>query len=161
MLNVYQETQFTLCFNVIQLGLHSEQGGRWTPKAVHFTVSNANVLKNMGLCCANHNSRERHGDAWWGCKVSCYFSCSTTGINKILSVILMCYCSFVRLLMKLYKPMVLEKGQRFTLRDGFITLGTGVITGLQKNLTEHEKLLLFEGKKGVEKRAKKEAAGKA
>lgn len=63
--------------------------------------------------------------------------------------------------MKLYKPMVLEKGQRFTLRDGFTTLGTGVITGIGKNLNEHEKLLLFEGRKGIEKRAKKQAAGKA
>ncbi|ODN02377.1 Elongation factor Tu, mitochondrial [Orchesella cincta] len=66
-----------------------------------------------------------------------------------------------KLLMKLYKPMVLEKGQRFTLRDGMVTLGTGVITGISKNLNEQDKILLSEGKKGVEKRAKKAAAAKA
>jgi len=63
--------------------------------------------------------------------------------------------------MKLYKPMVLEKGQKFTLRDGCVTLGTGVITATSKNLTEHEKILLMEGKRGIEKRAKKEAKAKA
>lgn len=57
--------------------------------------------------------------------------------------------------------MVLEKGQRFTLRDGFTTLGTGVITSVGKNLSEADRQLLFEGKKGIEKRAKKAAAGKA
>jgi len=66
-----------------------------------------------------------------------------------------------KLLMKLYKPMVLEKGQRFTLRDGFTTLGTGVITGIGKNLSEPDRQLLYEGKKGIEKRAKKAAAAKA
>lgn len=65
-----------------------------------------------------------------------------------------------RLHLKLYKPMVLEKGQRFTLRDGFTTLGTGVITGIGKNMTEPERQMLYEGKKGMEKRAKKEAASK-
>ena len=33
----------------------------------------------------------------------------------------------LRLSIKLFKPMVLEKGQRFTLRDGKTTLGTGVM----------------------------------
>ncbi|CAL8148740.1 unnamed protein product [Orchesella dallaii] len=66
-----------------------------------------------------------------------------------------------KLLMKLYKPMVLEKGQRFTLRDGNTTLGTGVIVTVKKNLNEQEKILLGEGKKGIVKRAKKEAAAKA
>ncbi|ODM92589.1 Elongation factor Tu, mitochondrial [Orchesella cincta] len=66
-----------------------------------------------------------------------------------------------KLLMKLYKPMVLEKGQRFTLRDGMVTLGTGVITAVNKNLNEQEKILLGEGKKGIEKRAKKAAAANA
>jgi len=66
-----------------------------------------------------------------------------------------------KLLMKLYKPMVLEKGQRFTLRDGCVTLGTGVITAVHKNLNDHDKVLLMEGKRGIEKRAKKEAKAKA
>jgi len=57
--------------------------------------------------------------------------------------------------------MVLEKGQRFTLRDGFTTLGTGVITNISKNLTEPERQFLTEGRKGIEKRAKKEADKKA
>jgi elongation factor Tu len=60
--------------------------------------------------------------------------------------------------MKLYKPMVLEKGQRFTLRDGMTTLGTGVITNISPNLSENDKTLLSEGRKGIEKRAKKAAA---
>jgi elongation factor Tu len=54
--------------------------------------------------------------------------------------------------------MVLEKGQKFTLRDGSKTLGTGVITNTFPNLEESERALLHEGKKGREKRAKKEAA---
>jgi len=62
-----------------------------------------------------------------------------------------------KLKLKLNRPMVLEKGQRFTIRDGFTTLGTGVITGLLKNMTEPERALMMEGRRGLEKRAKKEA----
>lgn len=54
--------------------------------------------------------------------------------------------------------MVLEKGQRFTLRDGFTTLGTGVVTGTMKNMSEADRQLMIEGRKGLEKKAKKEAA---
>lgn len=50
--------------------------------------------------------------------------------------------------------MVLEQGQRFTLRDGTITLGTGVVTKVLKSLTELERLELVEGKKAREKKAK-------
>lgn len=57
--------------------------------------------------------------------------------------------------------MVLEKGQKFTLRDGSKTLGTGVITSTLPNLDEMDRSLLHEGKKGREKRAKKEAAAAA
>lgn len=32
-----------------------------------------------------------------------------------------------RLVLRMLKPMVVEQGQRFTLRDGSLTLGTGVI----------------------------------
>lgn len=52
------------------------------------------------------------------------------------------------------RPMVLEQGQRFTLRDGNITLGTGVVTKLMPPLTEKERIDLTEGKKAREKKAK-------
>lgn len=61
----------------------------------------------------------------------------------------------VTMQLKMFRPMVLEKGQRFTLRDGSITLGTGVVSNVLKNLNEKERLSLLEGKK---KRAKKMAA---
>lgn len=50
--------------------------------------------------------------------------------------------------------MVLEQGQRFTLRDGCITLGTGVVTKVLPLLSEKERLELSEGKKAREKKAK-------
>jgi elongation factor Tu len=49
--------------------------------------------------------------------------------------------------------MVLEEGQRFTLRDGAITLGTGVVTKVLAQLNEVERLALTEGKKAREKKA--------
>lgn len=51
--------------------------------------------------------------------------------------------------------MVLEKGQRFTLRDGSVTLGTGVITNTMKRLTDAERHELLEGKKALKKKEKK------
>ncbi|KAJ3643510.1 hypothetical protein Zmor_026217 [Zophobas morio] len=57
-----------------------------------------------------------------------------------------------KLVLKLMRPMVLEQGQRFTLRDGSQTLGTGVITKTLPLLTEMERLQLVEGKKAREKR---------
>lgn len=60
-----------------------------------------------------------------------------------------------RLTLKLLKPMVVEQGQRFTLRDGTITLGTGVITKINARLTEDERTSLVEGKKAREKAATK------
>lgn len=51
--------------------------------------------------------------------------------------------------------MVVEQGQRFTLRDGSITLGTGVITKINNRLTEDERMALVEGKKAREKAAAK------
>lgn len=50
--------------------------------------------------------------------------------------------------------MVLEKGQRFTLRDGNLTLGTGVVTDLLSPLNEKERIALTEGKKAREKATK-------
>lgn len=50
------------------------------------------------------------------------------------------------------RPMVLEQGQRFTLRDGSLTLGTGVVTKVLKPLNENDRLELTEGKKAREKK---------
>ncbi|XP_044734572.1 elongation factor Tu, mitochondrial [Chrysoperla carnea] len=60
-----------------------------------------------------------------------------------------------KLVLKLFRPMVIEKGQRFTLRDGALTLGTGVITNVLSSLTEKDRLALTEGKKAREKKAEK------
>ena len=65
-----------------------------------------------------------------------------------------------QLVLKLIRPMVLEKGQRFTLRDGHTTLGTGVVTNVKEQLSDKERALLLEGKKGREKAAKKDAGGR-
>lgn len=51
--------------------------------------------------------------------------------------------------------MVCEAGQRFTLRLGDLTLGTGVVTKINKNLSEDERLKLLEGKKAREKASAK------
>ncbi|KYN31696.1 Elongation factor Tu, mitochondrial, partial [Trachymyrmex septentrionalis] len=59
------------------------------------------------------------------------------------------------LVLKLLRPMVLEKGQRFTLRDGMVTLGTGVITNTLKSLTDFERQNILEGKKAILKKDKK------
>lgn len=59
---------------------------------------------------------------------------------------------FFRIILKMFRPMVLEKGQRFTLRDGAHTLGTGVVTNVLPHLTETDKQQLNEGKKAREKR---------
>jgi len=50
------------------------------------------------------------------------------------------------------RPMVLEKGQRFTLRVTGITVGTGVITEIKKRLLDDERRGLLEGKKAREKK---------
>lgn len=51
------------------------------------------------------------------------------------------------------RPMVLEQGTRFTLRDGTQTVGTGVVTKILANLTPDQRQQLTEGKKAREKRA--------
>lgn len=50
------------------------------------------------------------------------------------------------------RPMVLELGQRFTLRIAGVTCGTGVITEIKKRLLEDERRGLLEGKKAREKK---------
>jgi len=52
---------------------------------------------------------------------------------------------------KLLKPMVLEEGQNFTIRDANGTIGTGRVTKLNKNMTEEEIMLMGMNK---DKRAK-------
>jgi len=53
--------------------------------------------------------------------------------------------------LKLLKPMVLEEGQQFTMRDSSGTIGTGKVTGILKNMTDEEKQMMMLSK---EKRAK-------
>lgn len=53
--------------------------------------------------------------------------------------------------------MVLEQGQRFTLRVAGITVGTGVITEIKKRLLDDERRGLLEGKKAREKKLAKAA----
>lgn len=62
---------------------------------------------------------------------------------------------YFSLKLRLVKPMVCEAGQRFTLRLGDLTLGTGVISKINNNLSEEERIKLMEGKKAREKAAVK------
>lgn len=55
------------------------------------------------------------------------------------------------------RPMVLEQGQRFTLRVAGVTVGTGVITEIKKRLLEEERRGLLEGKKFREKQNAQQA----
>ncbi|XP_078046058.1 elongation factor Tu [Augochlora pura] len=58
--------------------------------------------------------------------------------------------------LKLIRPMVLEKGQRFTMRLGGVTVATGVVTKTLKPLEEKERVDILEGRK-KEKKVKAEA----
>ncbi|CAN7987930.1 unnamed protein product [Ixodes pacificus] len=62
-----------------------------------------------------------------------------------------------KLIARLFKPMALEQGQRFTLRDGSRTSGTGVITKVLNNLTPDERADLEKSEKKKEKEALKRA----
>lgn len=64
-----------------------------------------------------------------------------------------------KIILKLIRPMVMEKGQRFTLRVASLTVGTGVITNVLPALSEKERLLLTEGKKAREKALAAAAGG--
>lgn len=60
--------------------------------------------------------------------------------------------------------MVLELGQRFTFRNPTGTLGTGIISKINENLLEDERIALSDGKKGLmkyEKRMAEKAAREA
>jgi len=63
--------------------------------------------------------------------------------------------------LRFHKPMVVEKGQRFTIRNQNKTIGTGVFSGMLKPLTpeEHEDITLSQ-KKRDKKLAKMAAEGK-
>lgn len=54
-------------------------------------------------------------------------------------------------LMKMRKPIVVEQGLRFTLRDGGVTLGTGVITKILPPMTPAEKEKYIKGRTKEEK----------
>lgn len=64
-----------------------------------------------------------------------------------------------RLVLRLIHPMVFENGQRFTIRNGNITLGTGVVTKILKTLRPDERVEILEGKKGREKKERNAAKG--
>ena len=53
--------------------------------------------------------------------------------------------------MQMNKPMAMEAGQRFTIRDGASTIGTGVITKLLSNLTDVQKQVMALNKEKKEK----------
>jgi elongation factor Tu len=53
--------------------------------------------------------------------------------------------------LKFIHPMVIEKNQTFTLRDGAGTVGTGKVTMLNKNMTDVEKEYIAASKKKKEK----------
>lgn len=59
-------------------------------------------------------------------------------------------------MMKLRKPIVLEQGTRFTLRDGQVTIGTGVVTKLLPNMTMEERKKFEKGRTRREREAFKE-----
>ena len=56
--------------------------------------------------------------------------------------------------LKLIRPMVCEMGQRFTIRDGAMSIATGVITNILSSLSEIERLDLLGGRKKTKKHAK-------
>lgn len=50
--------------------------------------------------------------------------------------------------------MVFEMGQTFTIREGKMTLGTGIVTTVHKNLTETERSEILGGRRKREKNAR-------
>lgn len=64
------------------------------------------------------------------------------------------------LTMKFIKPMVIESGQRFTLRDGMTTFGTGVFTKIKSDMNEPEREKLMKGRKKEKRAAEAEALKK-
>lgn len=62
-----------------------------------------------------------------------------------------------KLELRMFRRFVLEQGQRFTLRDGSTTIGTGVVTKVLPLLSEDARAALTESKKTREKKAAKAA----
>ena len=62
--------------------------------------------------------------------------------------------------LKLRKPVVMEQGLRFTLRDGQTTVGTGVVTKILPNMDVEEKKKLEKGRTRREKEAFKDHVNK-
>jgi len=60
-----------------------------------------------------------------------------------------------KLQLRLMKSMVIEQGQRFTLRDGQVTLGTGVVTKVLPNLSPEERAKVEKGVTRAERDAMK------
>lgn len=78
----------------------------------------------------------------------------TTQLNLVDKTLVMPGEDFTAQL-KLMRPMVCEKGQRFSLRIGTVTMATGVITNVLQKLTETERLAILDGKKKILKQAAK------
>lgn len=62
--------------------------------------------------------------------------------------------------LRFIKPMVMELGQRFTLRDGATTFGTGVITKLLPDMSPDEREKFLKGRKKEKRDAEKAEAKK-
>ena len=56
---------------------------------------------------------------------------------------------YFRVIAKLFRPMVLEKGQRFTFRNPGATFATGIVTNILDNLSEEERIAMADGKKSM------------
>ncbi|EEB12385.1 elongation factor Tu, putative [Pediculus humanus corporis] len=66
-----------------------------------------------------------------------------------------------KMILNLFKGMVLEKGTRFTLRDGSGTVGTGVVTNILPRLSKDELDFMTSSKKRKEKILAQKAAAAA
>lgn len=62
--------------------------------------------------------------------------------------------------LKLRKPVAMEQGLRFTLRDGVLTVGTGVVTKVLPNLSLEDKKKIEKGRTRREREAFKEKVNK-
>lgn len=65
-----------------------------------------------------------------------------------------------QIVIKMKKQMVMEKGLRFTIRDGSNTIATGVVTNILPNMSPEEKTKLEKGKTRKEREAYREYMNK-
>lgn len=68
---------------------------------------------------------------------------------RMYCIIIFFFCVLIRVILKLFKPMALEKGQRFTFRNPGFTFATGVVTEVLPNLPEEERIALADGRKAM------------